>query len=350
MHEPFFLINDSSIWPSLLVQIFHNLGLKFSTLCISLNSTDYFDSIHLICILILFIHLDTFKSASESTIAKMANYFILISTYILTVLQNHVFLPNKMVCIFTPINLWVSSAKSVLGCWWFELTRTPNATFDSTFTTVHLMLLWTVLEKSRMQLIFWFITECGSVSPLHIVSLCDWSIDIVWFKALLRVELVLVLGSSTSIFILPWTLYTLESMRAIAWPKSLLPASVLTFCWGSTPFVVVRMRTRVRQWLMSWMGPWTGAFTPWDMVFHITSSRWKFGWWFVSSIWCRSNACIMFQSFLMPWPMCMNSLFRTNLTLLIIIAPFRTRIMALMTAFFIVKPLRISFIAVISAT
>ena len=53
-----------------------------------------------------------------------------------------------------------------------------------------------------MQFVFRLITECGSVSPLQIVSLGNWSVDIMRFEALLRMYLMLVLGSCSSVFIL----------------------------------------------------------------------------------------------------------------------------------------------------
>ena len=63
-----------------------------------------------------------------------------------------------------------------------------------------------------MEFVFRLVTECGSVSPLQIVSLGYWSVDVVRFEALLWMYLVLVLSSGSSVFILPWALDALQSV------------------------------------------------------------------------------------------------------------------------------------------
>ena len=61
-----------------------------------------------------------------------------------------------------------------------------------------------------MQFVFRFIAECSSMSPLQIVGLGYWRVDVVRFEALLWMYLVLVLGSCSSVFILPWALDALQ--------------------------------------------------------------------------------------------------------------------------------------------
>ena len=63
-----------------------------------------------------------------------------------------------------------------------------------------------------MEFVFRLVTECGSVSPLQIVSLGYWSVDVVRFKALLWMYLVLMLSSGSSVFILPWALDAFQSV------------------------------------------------------------------------------------------------------------------------------------------
>ena len=214
------------------------------------------------------------------------------------VCQNHVFLPNKMICIFTTIYLWVGTTKSVLCCGRILLTRAPDATSNSTIATDHLVLAWAVLKESWMQFVFRLIAECSCVSPLQIVGLGYWRVDVVRFEALLWMYLVLVLGSCSSVFILPWALDALQSVWTIAWPKSLLSASVLPFSRSATSFVVVRVGSRIGQRLASRTWPRTRSLAPWYVMFHITTRWGKLGWWLIRVVWCRPNTCIVFQSFL----------------------------------------------------
>ena len=266
------------------------------------------------------------------------------------VCQNHVFLPNKMICIFTAINLWVGTTKSVLCRRRILLSRASDATFNSTIATDHLLLTWAILKESWMKFVFWLVTESGSVSPLLIVSLGYWSVDVVWFEALLWMYLVLVLGSCSSVFVLPWALDALQSVRTIAWPKSLLSTSVLPFCRSAASFVVVRVGSRIGQRLATRMWPRTRSLAPWYMMFHIATRLGKLGRWLIRVIWCRPNTCIMFQSFLVTRSMRFLQLLTKELILLVVIALFWTGVVALVIAFFIVKPLRIEFIAVIPST
>ena len=166
MHEPFFLENNTSIRPTLFMQIFHYLSFKFGALCIPLNSTNDFHSVDLTTFLLLILYLLTLEGSPECTVSEMTYYLILICTNKMIVCQNHVFLPNKMVCIFTTIYLWVSTTKSVLCPRRILLSRASDATSDSTIAANHLVLAWAILKESWMQFVFRLITKCGSVSPL----------------------------------------------------------------------------------------------------------------------------------------------------------------------------------------
>ena len=118
MDEPFLLVDNSAIAPALLLQVIHDLGLKLCTVRVPLHCTDNLDSKDfLLCLILLVIHQGTLERSSECAVTQMSNYLVFGCILLLTC-QNHTILPDKVICIFTPVDLLTLPGSSVSSLIW----------------------------------------------------------------------------------------------------------------------------------------------------------------------------------------------------------------------------------------